>query len=67
MSFTYAIRCSIYIQIGNQIVTTIELAEYTSKSRRTISKHLNHLIELKLIRINGNKYDFNHTYELVTN
>ena len=52
---------------GKRVVTTAELAEYVGKSKGTISKHLNYLISLNLVRINGNKYDFNHTYELVTN
>ncbi|MDO4976758.1 MAG: ATP-binding protein [Eubacteriales bacterium] len=49
---------------GKVSVTNTELCEVTKKSNATVSKRLNHLIDLNIICINGNKYDPLHTYSL---
>lgn len=41
------------------------LEKYTGKSARTITNRLIHLISLSIIKINGNKYDNHHTYEII--
>lgn len=50
---------------SNKEVKSSELSEMTQKSGRTINDRLNHLISLDIVKINGNKYDPNHTYEVV--
>lgn len=47
-------------------VTRAELCDMSGKSNRTISNRLNGLMEINLVYRNGNKYDPNHTYSLVT-
>ena len=39
------------------------IEEYTEKSSKTITTRLNHMIELGIVKANGNKYDPNRTYE----
>ena len=41
-----------------------EIAKSLEIADRTISRKLNHLIELDAVSINGSKYDKNHTYSL---
>ncbi|MBQ8924242.1 MAG: putative DNA binding domain-containing protein, partial [Lachnospiraceae bacterium] len=41
-----------------------DIVRIIGSSDRTISRKLNHLIEIGLVEINGNKYDKNHTYSL---
>ncbi len=40
------------------------LVDITGKSVRTVSRILNRLVELGVVRINGNKYSKNHTYSI---
>ena len=49
---------------GKVTVTRSELCEISKKSNATISKRLNHLFDMGIIVINGNKYDAAHTYSL---
>lgn len=49
---------------GKNTVTRQELCSFCEKSNATVTKRLNHLIELGLINRDGNKYDPNHTYAL---
>ena len=49
---------------GKVTVTRYELCEISKKSNATISKRLNHLFDMGIIVINGNKYDAAHTYSL---
>lgn len=49
---------------GKITVTRSELCETAKKSNATISKRLNHLLDMGIITINGNKYDAAHTYSL---
>lgn len=49
---------------GKVTVTRSELCEISKKSNATISKRLNHLLDMGIIMINGNKYDAAHTYSL---
>ena len=49
---------------GKVTVTRSELCEISKKSNATISKRLNHLLDMGIIVINGNKYDAAHTYSL---
>lgn len=46
-------------------VTRSELSEHTNRAGRTITLRLNHLIELGVIRRNGNKKDPKQNYEIV--
>ena len=46
-------------------VTRAELCEHTNKSNGTVSNRLNNLLDMKIIKRNGNKYDPNHTYSLI--
>ena len=48
----------------NQTQYQAELADITGKSVRTVSRKLSQLVELGVVRINGNKYSKNHTYSL---
>jgi ATP-dependent DNA helicase RecG len=50
---------------GRKQVKTSELAEYAGKATRTISKRLNHLMDLEIIKRNGTKTDPNQSYELI--
>ena len=50
---------------GVMQVTTSELAKQTGKSARTIGVRLNHLIDLNIIKRNGNKNDPKQFYEMV--
>jgi ATP-dependent DNA helicase RecG len=50
---------------GRKQVKTSELSEYAGKATRTISKRLNHLMDLKIIKRNGTKTDPNQSYELI--
>lgn len=43
-------------------VTRAELEQYTNRSSRTVGNRLNHLMELGLIKRNGNKFDPKQTY-----
>lgn len=57
---------SILAYMGSRVaVTSGELSKHTGKTSRTISRRLNILIEKKLIKRNGNKYDSSHTYSIV--
>lgn len=49
---------------GKITVTRSELCKIAKKSNATISKRLNHLLDMGIITINGNKYDAAHTYSL---
>ena len=46
------------------MVFTSEIEDLTDLSRRTVNVKLNHLVDLNIIIINGNKYDPNHTYSM---
>ncbi len=46
-------------------VTRAELCDKTGKSNRTVTVRLNKLMELNIVRRNGNKYDPSHTYSLL--
>ena len=41
-----------------------DIEQYTGKSGKTVNTRLKHLLELKIIIANGNKYDPKRTYEL---
>ena len=45
-------------------ITATELSVMISKTRRTVNKKINHLMELEIIRMNGNKHDPTLTYSL---
>ena len=45
-------------------ITATELSEMVSKTRRTINKKLSHLLEIGVIKMNGNKHDPALTYSL---
>lgn len=45
-------------------ITATELSKMVSKTRRTINKKINHLLELGVIKMNGNKHDPALTYLL---
>lgn len=49
---------------GKKTVTRNELSETFHKSNGIISKRLNKLIERKIVIIDGNKFDPNHTYSV---
>jgi len=49
---------------GRVEVTNTELCQVTRKSNGTISKRLNKLIDMDIIKMKGNKYDSSHTYYL---
>ena len=56
----------ILVYMGSKImVTRSELEQHTNHSGRTIGVKLKHLIELGLVRGNGNKYDPKQTYEII--
>ena len=48
----------------NGPISRADIAGNLGMSDRTTSRRLNHLVELDVIRINGSKYDKNHTYAL---
>lgn len=45
-------------------ITATELSVMISKTRRTINKKINHLLELEIVKMNGNKHDPALTYSL---
>lgn len=45
-------------------ITATELSVMIGKTRRTVNKKINHLMELEIIRMNGNKHDPTLTYSL---
>lgn len=45
-------------------ITATELSVMISKTRRTVNKKINHLLELEIIKMNGNKHDPTLTYSL---
>ena len=45
-------------------ITATELSVMISKTRRTVNKKINHLMELEIIRMNGNKHAPTLTYSL---
>lgn len=47
------------------VVTRSELCDITGKSSRTITGRLNDLMNKKLVKQNGNKYDPAHTYSII--
>jgi len=51
---------------GKNEVTRTEHTEFTHKSNGTVSKRLNNLIDMKIVKINGNKYDPGHTYSILS-
>lgn len=52
--------------MGSHIeVTRAQVEEYIGKSHRTITTHLNSLMDLGVIKRNGNKFDPGHTYSLI--
>lgn len=60
-------------EIEHQILTVLtegdsvsraHIVEVVGKSDRTISRKLRRLVELEAVRINGSKYDKNHTYSI---
>ena len=50
--------------VGKRQVKTIELAKHTGKASRTVSVRLNHLLDLNIIKRNGEKTDPRQTYEI---
>ena len=50
---------------GKKQVKTSELVKHTGKSARTVGVRLNNLIELKIIRRNGEKNDPTQSYEMI--
>ena len=57
---------NILVYMGSKTnVTRAELCEHTNKSNGTVSNRLNNLLDMKIIKRNGNKYDPNHTYSLI--
>ena len=46
-------------------VTRAQVEKYIGKSHRTITTHLNNLMDLGVIQRNGNKFDPSHTYSLI--
>jgi len=58
---------SILVYMGSKAtVTRAELCQHTTKSNKTISTRLNRLLDMDIIKRNGNKFDPNHTYSLIT-
>ncbi len=47
-------------------VTRVELCDITGKSNRTVTSRLNRLMDMDIVRRNGNKYDPKHTYSLIS-
>ena len=45
-------------------ITATELSVMISKTQRTVNKKINHLMELGIIKMNGNKHDSTLTYSL---
>ena len=60
---SYEKKIVTYISTRKEVYTS-EIEDLTKLSRRTINVKLNHLVELDIIIINGNKYDPNHTYSM---
>ena len=54
----------ITIMGSRNCITATELSIMVSKTRRTINKKINHLLELGIIKMNGNKHDPALTYSL---
>ena len=56
----------ILIFMGSHVeVTRAQVEKYIGKSHRTITTHLNNLMDLGVIKRNGNKFDPGHTYSLI--
>ena len=56
----------ILVYMGSRAtVTRAELEQHISRSGRTVGARLNHLMELGLVKRNGNMYDPKQTYEMV--
>ena len=53
------------IMVSRGAVGRASLESETEKSSRTITKRINHLMELNLIKANGNVYDPKRTYEIL--
>ena len=51
--------------VSRGAVGRASLESETEKSSRTITKRINHLMELNLIKANGNVYDPKRTYEIL--
>jgi ATP-dependent DNA helicase RecG len=49
---------------GDNLVSKAYIAEVTGKAGRTIARKLNHLLQMDVVKLNGNKYDKNHTYSI---
>jgi ATP-dependent DNA helicase RecG len=49
---------------GGNFVSKAYIAEVTGKAGRTIARKLNHLLQMEVVKLNGNKYDKNHTYSI---
>jgi predicted HTH transcriptional regulator len=43
-------------------VSKADIAAVIEKSDRTIARKLSHLLQLEVVKLNGNKYDKTHTY-----
>lgn len=50
---------------GKKEVKTVDLAEFTGKSNRTVGVRLNRLMELNIIKRNGTKNDPKQTYQML--
>ncbi|MCM1134891.1 MAG: putative DNA binding domain-containing protein [Clostridium sp.] len=57
-------RDIVTIMGSRNCITATELSVMISKTRRTVNKKINHLLELKIIKMNGNKHDPALTYSL---
>lgn len=56
----------ILIFMGSHVeVTRAQVEKHIGKSHRTITTHLNNLMDLGVIQRNGNKFDPSHTYSLI--
>jgi predicted HTH transcriptional regulator len=48
----------------NDSVCKKDIVGTTGRADRTIARKLSHLLQLEVIKLNGNKYDKNHTYSI---
>lgn len=56
----------ILVYMGSKAaVTRVELEQHTNRSGRTVGGRLHHLMDLGLVKRNGNRYDPKQTYEMV--
>jgi ATP-dependent DNA helicase RecG len=49
---------------GDEPVSKADIAAVIEKSDRTIARKLSHLLQMEVVKLNGNKYDKTHTYSV---